>query len=79
MANEFDIGIVASTDTDLLPGIEAVVQLDRRLGYEPVEVCAWHAQGYSQMLRLPRGNLFGHDLPLHFYNRVADVTDYNVR
>lgn len=78
-AQEFDIGILASTDTDLLPAIEAVIEFDRKLGYDPVEVCAWHAQGYSQMLRIAGGNLYGHDLPVHVYNRVADSADYNVK
>ncbi len=32
VAQEFDIGIVASTDTDLLPAIEAVIEFDRKLG-----------------------------------------------
>ena len=78
VADEFDIGIVASTDTDLLPAIEAVLELDRRHGYDPVEVSAWHARGYSQQLRIAGRNLYGHDLPVHVYNRVADSTDYNV-
>jgi uncharacterized LabA/DUF88 family protein len=79
VAQEFDIGIVASTDTDLLPAIEAVLELDRKLGYDPVEVCAWHAQKYSQALRIAGRNLYAHDLPVDIYNRVADPTDYNVK
>ena len=32
-----DIGVVASTDTDLVPALEAVFDLDRGLGYAPIE------------------------------------------
>ena len=78
ITNEFDIGILASTDTDLPPAIEAVVEFDCNQGYDPVEVCAWQAQGHSQQLRLSDGNHYGHNLPVHIYNRVADPTDYNV-
>lgn len=60
VADEFDIGIVASTDTDLLPAIEAVLDLDRKRGYDPVEVSAWRAQGYSQQLRVAGRNLYSH-------------------
>lgn len=79
VADEFDIGIVASTDTDLLPAIEALLEFDRKRGYDPVEVAAWHAPGHAQQLRVAGRNLYGHDLPVHLYDRVADLTDYNVR
>lgn len=45
----------------------------------PVEVCAWHAQGHSQMLRIAGRKIYGHELPMHIYNKVADPIDYNVK
>jgi hypothetical protein len=78
VADEFDIGIVMTTDTDLLPAIEAVLELDKHRGYEPVEVCAWQQQDHSKLLRIAGRNLIGHDLSRHLYNRVIDGTDYNV-
>ena len=78
VADEFDIGIVMSTDTDLLPAIEAVLEFDKKRGYDPVEVAAWQQQDYSKMLRVAGRPVIGHDLPRNLYNRVADSTDYNV-
>jgi len=77
--NEFDIGVVASTDTDLVPALEAVFELDRKSGYAPVEVCAWFDDSYSKQLRVAGHDVYCHEFPLQIYNRVADINDYNVR
>lgn len=77
--DEFDIGIVASTDTDLVPALEALFELDRKLGYAPVEVSAWFDDSYSKQLRVAGRDVYCHEFPLPIYNRVADLTDYNVK
>lgn len=78
VADEFDIGIVASTDTDLLPAIEALFELDRRKGYEPVEVCAWQSGDNPKQLRMGARKLWCHPLERKQYNHVRDLTDYNI-
>ncbi len=78
VADEFDIGIVASTDTDLVPALEAVLEFDKHRGYDPIEVSVWHEDAYSKQLRVTGRVVYCHDLPMKFYNRVADATDYNV-
>jgi uncharacterized LabA/DUF88 family protein len=77
--DEFDIGVVASTDTDLVPALEAVFDLDRKLGYPPIEVCTWFEEAFSKQLRVAGRDVFCHEFPLQMYNRVADLTDHNVR
>jgi uncharacterized LabA/DUF88 family protein len=77
--DEFDVGIVASTDTDLLPAIESIWRFDRKRGYDPVEVCAWKAEGFAKQLRLEGQTLWCHQLARSDYERVADRNDYNVR
>ncbi|HEV2250487.1 MAG TPA: NYN domain-containing protein [Candidatus Limnocylindria bacterium] len=79
VADEFDVGIVASTDTDLVPAIEALFDLDKRRGFDPVEVCAWKSKSESKQIRLIGRELWCTDLLAHHYNRAADPTDYNVR
>ena len=77
--DEFDIGVVASTDTDLVPALEAVLELDRGRGYAPIEVCAWFEDAYSKQLRVTGHEIYCHEFPRQIYNRVSDPTDYNVR
>lgn len=77
--DEFDIGIVASTDTDLVPALEAVFEFDRRRGYQPVEVCAWKTATFLKQLRIEGRSIWCHELREPDYNRVADLTDYNIR
>jgi len=79
VADEFDIGIVASTDTDLVPAVEALFELDKHRGYDPVEVSVWHEGANPKQLRVAGKVLYCHDLALNLYNRAADPTDYNVR
>ncbi len=39
----FDVGVVVSTDTDLVPALQAVCNLNRAWGKPRVEVMAWKA------------------------------------
>jgi hypothetical protein len=50
---DYDVGILMSTDTDLIPALEAVVELNRR-PYPRYEVAAWSRPGaYSRLLQVP--------------------------
>lgn len=79
VANEFDIGVVATTDTDLIPAIEAVFDLDRKAGYDPVEVCAWKTATYRKQLRVDKRSIWCNELTIAHYARAADFTDYNIK
>lgn len=67
----YDVGIVMSADTDLLPSLEAVIEI----GVAHVEVAAWHRQhrlrlGYEPQL------LWCHWMGEQEYRRVEDRTNY---
>ena len=68
----YDIGVIMSTDNDLLPALETV------RGYGPsgcdVEVAAWGTPGQDQRLSLP--NLWCHWLDRADYTAVEDQTKY---
>lgn len=74
----YDVAIVASTDTDMIPGIEALYEFDRSLGVAPVEVAAWSSDRLHKRLRIPGRALWCHQLEFKDYRRVADLTDYNI-
>ena len=69
---DYNVGVMLSTDNDLLPALEVV------RGHDPgrihVSVAAWSAPGHHQRLRLP--GLWCHWLDLADYNAVADQTRY---
>jgi hypothetical protein len=69
---EFDVAVVASADTDLLPVLEGVVAL-----HLEVEVVGW--AGLSRKLEIP-----GLEVPVRWvgkqdYAAIRDATDYNIR
>ncbi len=67
----YDAAILLSADTDLLPALEAVVEI----GTAHVEVAAWQQQ---HRLRLPREpqRLWCHWISEHEYRRVEDRANY---
>lgn len=74
---EYDVGIVASTDTDLVPSIEAVYRLR---GTDPTpRICVVQYDGLQKRLRLPdtRGpSLYALPLTREDFDQVRDSTDY---
>jgi uncharacterized LabA/DUF88 family protein len=71
---DYDVGVIASTDTDLRPAIEYV--MDKKLA--SVEVVAWHIST-PRGLSMPGRQLWCHRLAKSDYDVVADYTDYNVK
>lgn len=71
----YDIGVVMSTDTDLLPAIEFV--RSRYGGTRQVAVAAWRGAGGNRRLSIPGANIWCHWLGRSDYDAVADFTDYN--
>lgn len=70
----FDVGIVVSTDTDLVPAVQAVSDLHRAWGEPRVEVAAWRA--VKKRLRLPTAPIWCHLLDEQQYQLVRDDTPY---
>jgi uncharacterized LabA/DUF88 family protein len=71
---EYDVGVIASTDTDLRPPLEYV------LGKSNVhaEVASWHGRVRAH-LSVPGRRVWCHRLHYDDYEKVADYTDYNLR
>jgi uncharacterized LabA/DUF88 family protein len=75
---ECDVGILFSSDTDLVPALEAVLAL--RPGDPPAcEVAAWAAPGTRpRSLSVRRASIRRHLLSEAEYRAVADPTDYTL-
>ncbi|MXW25446.1 MAG: NYN domain-containing protein [Dehalococcoidia bacterium] len=71
--DEYDTGIICSTDTDLLPALEFVAT---RFGRERAETAAWLAGGKGSELRLRRPSTWCHRLEFTDYESVRDPNDY---
>ncbi len=75
--DDFDIGIIVSADTDLLPALEAV---HRTKGSGSCEVVSWIRSGTPpQVLRIPGVAMKVHAMYEADYRVIADLTDYNRR
>ena len=71
--DEYDVGIVCSADTDLIPAVEEVLDgpPDALL-----EVAGWRAGRFGQRLSMRGRNLWCHWLSLEDYEHVRDDRDY---
>jgi uncharacterized LabA/DUF88 family protein len=72
---EYDIGVIASTDTDLRPALEYVIKRPGVLA----EVAAWRSSRSLGQLSVPGQHVWCHRLVEADYNAVSDLTDYNVK
>ena len=73
---EYDVGVLMSGDTDLLPALEEVI----RLNSQTVEVAAWKPPaGQERRLRLKNSRLHCHWIDPHAYTTIQDNTDYTTR
>lgn len=71
--DSFDVAIVCSTDSDIAPAIETVID---EVG-KTVEVAGWRDRSYGQRIFIPgRDQLFVHWLYRDNYEQVADTTRY---
>lgn len=75
-ANQFDVGVIASCDTDLAPAVEAV--LDRPgPGRRPeVELIVW--AGRASRIGIPRRTIVYHEIGPAAYLNMQDLTDCNM-
>ena len=72
---KYDVGVIASTDTDLIPALEFV---RRFAAQRRVEVAARTSPRSRSRLSIPRSSIWCHWLDRTDYDSVADVTDYNI-
>ena len=71
----YDVGVVMSTDTDILPALEFTHE--RYPDLRHVEVAAWRSPGNNRRLSLTGSNIWCHWLNRIDYEAVADATNYN--
>jgi uncharacterized LabA/DUF88 family protein len=75
--DEYDVGIIASTDTDLRPALEYVY--NKFQGSSPrAEVTSWRSPRSPRRLSIPGAKVWCHWLNRADYDRVADPVDYNL-
>lgn len=74
MDGQYEVGIIASTDTDLLPALEFVYK--RYHPQRTPEVANWHSLSSRRRLTLTSANIWCHRLSRGDYNAIADPTDY---
>jgi uncharacterized LabA/DUF88 family protein len=72
---KYDVGVIASTDTDLIPALEFV---QRTAAQCRVEVAAWTSPRSRSRLSIPRSSIWCYWLDRTDYDSVADLTDYNI-
>jgi uncharacterized LabA/DUF88 family protein len=72
LTNQFDIAVVFSHDTDLLPAIESLARLG---GMECVETAAWVSERFESRLR-PRPPVFHHALDEEAFIRIERRVNY---
>ena len=71
----YDIGVIVSTDTDLIPALEFV--RSRFSGERHVAVAAWRSRHSRRRLSISGANIWCHWLDRDDYDSVADTTNYN--
>jgi NYN domain len=79
VTNEYDVGILMSTDTDLKPALEAVTALAGVRVFPRAEVAAWSGDGMrNRRLSIPGSKpLWCHWCDKTTYAAVCDHTDYS--
>lgn len=72
LRDEYDVAVLLSADTDLVPAAEAVLDAGKWL-----EFAAWRPDvGYASHLRIHGRRTWCHHLHRHDFGLVADSTDY---
>lgn len=75
--DEYDVGVIFSTDTDLRPALEVVAE---RFNRSPrAEVAAWKSSAANRRLSVKGRSLWCHFLDANDYVTVSDATDYNAQ
>jgi uncharacterized LabA/DUF88 family protein len=73
---DLDVAILASTDTDLRPVLEAFHALPAHPA--EIEVSTWTSNTMHKKLQVPNLHVWTHKLDAEDYRRVRDKHDYNL-
>lgn len=74
--DDYDVGVIASTDTDLKPALEFVHK--RFADTLEIEVVAWKSRNFQSRLSVARANIWCHFLYKEDYDKIADLRNYNL-
>lgn len=70
----YDVGVIASTDSDLRPALEYVYL---KFGGRPrAEVMNWRSTTGARRLSVPGANIWCHWIERQDYDQIQDLTDY---
>lgn len=72
---QYDVGVIVSTDTDLVPALEFVH--NRFAGTCTVAVAAWRHGHSRRRLAIQSGNVWCYWLDRRDYDACADITSYS--
>lgn len=75
--HEYDVAIIASTDTDLRPAIEGFHVLSLAENRR-IEVAAWRRGTFAKKITVPNIHVWCHFLEEDDYETVRDRRDYNI-
>lgn len=75
---DYDVGVIASTDSDLRPALEFVWNRLRDRDIR-AEAAAWRSGHWRRRLSLPGKKIWCHWMNRTDYDAVADLTDYNIQ
>ncbi len=75
MRDDFDVAILATCDTDFVPVVEALLELQSLKGTPDVEVIAWKDR--NNRLGVPGRNLTERWVGPNDFRAIVDPTDYN--
>ena len=74
--DEYDLGVMASTDSDLTPALEFVKR--RYSATRHIEVTSWTSPQTKSRLSIPGSNIWCNWLTSVDYDSIADLTNYNI-
>jgi hypothetical protein len=77
LRGDYEVGIIFSTDTDLEPAVEAVLDLCGD-PFPRCEVAAWQTRRNTSRLSVPGARVWCHWLSEEDYLSVHDPTDYRL-
>ena len=76
LKDEYDVAVIASTDTDLRPAIEGCHALGIVNGRE-IEVAAWREGGFRKRIEVPGIHVWCHFLDREDYGACHDSQSYS--
>jgi hypothetical protein len=76
LADEYDVAIIASCDTDLAPVAELLLELKAKNGKPDVELIAW--EGFQNKVSVAGHRLTYREISRSDFDAISDPVDYNM-